>query len=305
MKSTYSLDDLRYFCAVVRLGSFKEAANALNMPLSTLSRRINQLESDLGLRLLNRNAHRVTMTNIGERYYERSYPLFEELSLIDEDLHKDKHHAKGKIRISAPTSAGQKLLSDTFYDFLLQYPDIQIDLSFSNDLIDIDAEGIDITFRVNNPIVDNWIARPLRDIHFILCAHPEQDITHITSPEKLDGHSTIIGPPIVQWELENKQTREEQVYYPQKGCRLEVDDVFMLPKAVKAGLGIGFIPDYVALPMIKQGEMSRVLPHWQSKARTIFMLYRDRDHLPMRVRLFVEFTLKRFQDLEAKGADIT
>ncbi|MGL5668328.1 MAG: LysR family transcriptional regulator, partial [Shewanella sp.] len=78
MKPNYSLDDLRCFCAVARSGSFKEAAQSLGMPLSTLSRRIRQLETDLQLRLLNRDAHRVILTSIGEQYFERSVALFDE-----------------------------------------------------------------------------------------------------------------------------------------------------------------------------------------------------------------------------------
>ncbi|WP_427982666.1 LysR family transcriptional regulator, partial [Agarivorans sp.] len=79
MKPNYSLDDLRCFCAVARCGSFKRAAHSLAMPLSTLSRRIRQLEADLQLRLLNRDAHRVVLTNIGEQYFQRSVALFDEL----------------------------------------------------------------------------------------------------------------------------------------------------------------------------------------------------------------------------------
>ncbi|EKO3988043.1 LysR family transcriptional regulator [Vibrio fluvialis] len=294
MKPSYSLDDLRCFCAVARSGSFKDAAQSLGMPLSTLSRRIRQLEADLQLRLLNRDAHRVVLTSTGEQYFQRSVALFDELDDIDEDLHRDKHQPQGKIRISAPINAGSQFLRTIFYDFLLQYPDIQLDLSFSNSLIDIEAEGMDVVFRVGSPVVDNWIARPLKHIHFILCAHPDYDISTITTPEKLCGHPTIICRPMIPWQLVNKASGEEFDYHPQKGVRLEVDEVLMLTHAVKTGIGIGYVPDYFALPMIAQGEMTHVLPVWSSKVRTLFMLYRDRDHLPLRVRLFVEFVMQRF-----------
>lgn len=97
MKPSYSLDDLRCFCAVARSGSFKDAAQSLGMPLSTLSRRIRQLEADLQLRLLNRDAHRVVLTSTGEQYFQRSVALFDELDDIDEDLHRDKHQPQGKF----------------------------------------------------------------------------------------------------------------------------------------------------------------------------------------------------------------
>src|SRR5690606_5410385 len=112
----------------------------------------------------------VVLTSIGDQYFQRSVALFDELNDIDEDLHRDKYQPQGKIRISAPINAGSQFLRAIFYEFLLKYPDIQLDLSFSNTLIDIEAEGMDVVFRVGNTVVDNWIARPLKHIHFILCS---------------------------------------------------------------------------------------------------------------------------------------
>ncbi|MGB7995520.1 MAG: LysR family transcriptional regulator [Photobacterium halotolerans] len=295
MKSNYSLDDLRCFCTVARLGSFKTAAEHLSMPLSTLSRRIRQLETDLQLRLLNRDAHRVSLTHTGQQYFERSSTLFDELSDIGEDLHRDKHEPKGKIRISAPINAGSQFLREIFFDFLLQYPDIQLDLQFSNSLIDIEAQAMDVVFRVGTPVVENWIARPLKDIHFIVCAHPDYPVQSITHPEMLSDHPSILCHPMSPWQLVHTEKGAEYDHQPVKGLRLEVDEIRMLTHAIQSGLGIGYIPDYFALPMIANGELSRVLPDWCSKPRTLFMLYRDRDHLPMRVRLFVEFVMARFE----------
>lgn len=297
MKSNYSLDDLRYFCTVARLNSFKAAADDLSMPLSILSRRIQQLEQDLQLRLLNRDAHRVSLTSIGELYYQRSHGLFDELSDIGEALHNEKHQAKGKIRVSAPINADTQFLRNIFYDFLLHYPDIQLDLHFSNALIDIEGEAMDVVFRVGNPVVDNWIARPLKDIHFILCASPEHDISGLKQPTDLCGKPVIICHPMSVWQLVSMNNGQEYDYQATHGIRLEVDEIQMLTHGVKAGLGIGYIPDYYALPMIEQGELQHVLPEWRSKVRTLFLLYRDRQNLPMRVRLFVEFVLARFDSI--------
>ncbi|GAB6260154.1 LysR family transcriptional regulator [Photobacterium sp. R1] len=294
MKSNYSLDDLRCFCSVARLGSFKLAAENLGMPLSTLSRRIRQLETDLQLRLLNRDAHRVSLTHTGQQYFERSSTLFDELSDIGEDLHRDKHEPKGKIRISAPINAGSQFLRDIFLEFLQQYPEIQLDLQFSNTLIDIEAQAMDVVFRVGTPVVENWIARPLKDIHFIVCAHPDYPVQAITHPDMLGEHPSILCHPMNIWQLAHLKNGQTFDHQPAKAIRMEVDEIRMLTHAIQAGLGIGYIPDYYALPMIEQGELSRVLPDWRSKPRTLFMLYRDRDHLPMRVRLFVAFVMARF-----------
>lgn len=294
MKPNYSLDDLRCFCAVAKLGSFKEAASCLGMPLSTLSRRIRQLEQDLQLRLLNRDAHRVSLTHTGEQYFQRSNALFDELNGIDQDLHREKHQPKGKIRISAPIYSGKQFLRKIFYDFLLEYPEIQLDLRFSNSLIDIEAEGIDIAFRMGNPSVENWIARPLKYTHNILCCHPDYPIDKITHPEHLSDHSKIICFTLIPWQLVNKMTGEEFVYHPNKSIRLELDEIEMMTLAVKAGLGISYFPDYLAQALIERGELKRILPEWRSNDHTFSMLYRDRNNIPLRVRLFIEYVLQHF-----------
>jgi transcriptional regulator, LysR family len=294
MKLNYSLDDLRCFCTVAQLGSFKAAAQQLSMPQSTLSRRIRQLEQDLALRLLNRDAHRISLTQTGHCYFERAAGLFDELNAISDDLLGEKQQPKGKIRVSAPINAGKQFLRAVLFDFMRAYPEIQLDLSFSNTLIDIEGEGMDVVFRVGNPVVEDWIARPLRDIHFIVCASPDSDYGEISSPTDLMGKPVVLCHPMTVWQLEHNTTGEAYDYQATTGIRGEVDEIEMLTHAVQAGFGMGYIPDYSALPLINEGALQRVLPEWQSQARTLFLLYRDREHVPLRVRLLVEFVLARF-----------
>jgi len=294
MKSNYSLDDLRSFCVIVKLGSFKKAAENLGIPLSTLSRRIRQLEEDLQLRLLNRDAHRVTVTHTGDQYYNRYSTLFEELNGIELDLNEEKHQPKGKIRITAPIYLGKHFLRSIFCDFLLQYPEIQLDLRFSNNLIDIEAEGIDVAFRMRNPTIDDWVVRQLKFTRNLLCCHPSESFEQICHPEQLEELSKITCFRLVPWQLENQLTGEKCNYHPNNLVRLEVDEVQTMAYAVKKGLGISYIPDYIALPMIQRGELKRILPDWQSEGQAFTMLYRDRKNIPFRVRLLIEYVLKHF-----------
>ncbi|WP_413282872.1 LysR family transcriptional regulator [Vibrio sp. MA40-2] len=293
MKANYSLDDLRCFCAIAKFGSFKKAAISLNMPLSTLSRRIQQLESDLQLRLLNRDAHRVTLTHIGNQYYHRSFALFDELGKIGQQLHHEKHQLKGKIRITAPIYFGQQFLKSIFYDFLLQYPEIQLDLRFSNNLIDIEEQEIDIAFRIRNRKLENWVIRQLKYTRNILCSHPDLCLDHVQHPNQLHGVEKVVCEKLLPWQLENCATGETYNYQPQQHIRLEIDEVQMMTQAVATGIGISYIPDYLALPMIEEGELKRVLPEWQSAEQSFAMLYRDRENLPLRVKLLVEYVLQR------------
>lgn len=294
IKTNYSLDDLRCFYVIAKMGSYKKAAQHLNMPLSTLSRRIRHLEDDLQLRLLNRDAHRVTLTHTGECYYLRCHAMFDELSCIEQDLHKEKNHPAGKIRIAAPIYAGKAFLSDIFCDFLLRYPDIQLDLRFSNSLIDIEEQGIDIAFRMRNPRIDNWVVRELKLTRNILCCSAEQNLDHIVHPEQLNAHDKITSFRLTPWPLVNQESGERCDYQPKDRVRLEVDEVQMMTDGVKKGVGISYIPDYLALPMIERGELKRILPNWQSEEQAFSMLYRDRQNIPLRVRVFVDYLLASF-----------
>ncbi|MBH0022462.1 LysR family transcriptional regulator [Pseudoalteromonas sp. SWXJ133] len=294
MAAHYSLDDLRYFCTIVKLGSFKKASADLGMSLSTLSRRIRLLEQALQLTLLNRDAHRVTLTHTGELYYDRYRKLFDEVECIEQALCDEKDQPKGKIRISAPIYMGKHFLSTIFCDFLLQYPEIQLDLRFSNNLIDIEKEGIDIAFRVRNPAIDNWVIRELKLTHNILCTHLNHDYQSITHPKQLEDHPKVTCVGLVPWQLKNQQTSEEYSFNPNTHVRLEVDEIQMMKQAVESGVGISYIPDYIALPLIKAGKLKHILPDWQSKGQPFSMLYRDRKQIPYRVRLLIEHTLQHF-----------
>lgn len=295
MKLNYSLDDLRYFCIIAALGSFKKASESLDIPLSTLSRRIRKLEDDLQLRLLDRNAHRVTLTHVGSEYYERYRLLFVEANHIELALSQEKNKAKGVIRITAPIYLGKQILGAIFCDFLLAYPEIQLDLRFSNSLVDIEEQGIDVAFRVRNSTIENWVARQLKLTRNILCCNVGAASDEIKHPEQLKALPKVTCVGLVPWALENRLTGEQWRYLPTHFIRLDVDEVKMMIEAVKAGLGISYIPDYVALPMIERGELKRVLADWEGEVQAISMLYRDRRNIPLRVRLLIEYVLKRFK----------
>ena len=296
MKFNYSLDDMRCFCAVAQHGSFKQASAALEIPLSTLSRRIAKLEADLAIRLLNRDAHRVQLTHSGQRYYERSVSLFEELNDVAICLLQDNTQAKGTIRISAPVNFGVHVLAQHFNAFLNQYPDIHLDLRLSNQTIDIEEEAIDIAFRVGDHNADHWIGRHLTNIRFVICGSVNLDLFNIKTPSDLDGFPTVLCSPMSTWKLQNTVSGEMQDHKPNSNIRLKVDDMSLLTRAIQDGLGIGFIPDYHAQPLIDSGKLQQVLPEWSNQPRGCQMLYRDRDNMPLRLRLLINFMLKRFHD---------
>ncbi|WP_028291924.1 LysR family transcriptional regulator [Oceanobacter kriegii] len=293
MKPTYSLDDMRCFCAVARLGSYKLASDWLNVPHSTLSRRIAKLEQDLKLRLLNRDAHRVQLTSTGQLYFDRCHHLFDELDDIATSLHTDNHHAKGRIRVAAPVNFGSHVLASHFNAFLRQYPDIQLDVRLDNRQIDIEEAAIDVAFRVGDHTAEHWVGRQLVDIRFLVCAPVSLNTDGIRHPSELGQLPQIICQPISRWAMVNLKSGDTFTHVPQQP-RLEVDDISVLTRAIKDEIGIGMIPDYHAQPLIERGVIKQILPDWSNQPRGCQMLYRDRQNMPHRVRLLIDFMLERF-----------
>lgn len=293
MKLNYSLDDMRLFWVVAQQGSFKLAAEHLGIPPSTLSRRINLLEQSLGLRLLHRDAHRVNLTATGQRYLERCGPLFIELNQVSGELHADKHQAVGKLRISAPINTTYLWLGESLNAFQLRYPNIDIDLSLSNMNIDVSENAIDMAFRVGEPKDPDWIARPLTTISFVLCASSSATQWHsLQSIDELELHPVIIAKPAKTWRLQHNITRQDFEFEPRGNIKLAVDDMAIASQAVMAGLGIGLLPISMASERIQSGKLIQILPEWKGAPRTAYLMYRDRDNLPLRVRLLIDFMLE-------------
>lgn len=296
MEIKYSLDDLYLFWHVCRAGSFSKAAELLQMPVSTLSRRVSRLEQDLDLRLLHRDAHRLQLTSAGEQYLQRCGPLFNELGQVSASLDQEARDASGLIRITAPVGVTRYWLGEMLNRFLQQYPAIDIDLILSNNNLDMVANQIDLAIRVGDPGLDNWIARPLLDFGFILCAaaqRPEwQGLGH---PRELDQQPLVAVSPIINWDLETSDGQQQYRVLPAANTRVRVNDYDIATMTVKNGLGIGLLPCWLALPAIRRGELVRVLPQWLGQRRQSCLLYRDRDHQPYRLRLLIDFLLQQAQ----------
>ncbi len=224
MKNDYSLDDLRLFWVVARLGSFTKAAEHLTMPVSTLSRRIAQLEGRLAIRLLHRDAHRLNLTEIGQRYLERCDPLFQELNAISGELHDELHVPRGRLRIAAPITIAQQWLGAALSRFLLLYPHIQLDVTLSNNNIDLMDSGIDLAVRAGEQYTQEWIARPLGQVAMMLCAERQlAEVLDLTQPKQLDSAPLVQSRPIRVWRLQHPESGQTRECRPAANIRLAVD----------------------------------------------------------------------------------
>ena len=293
MKPNYSLDDMRLFWLVAQAGSFRQAAEQVGIPPSTLSRRINALEQALGLRLLHRDAHRINLTGTGQQYLQRCGPLFSELNDISGDLQAEKHEPAGLLRIAVPVNTTYRWLAGALNQFQLRYPKIDLDIRMSNWVIDVGEHAIDLAIRVGEPALQGWIARPLTNVQSLLCAgsHATQ-WHHIQHPSELINYPLVVSSPINVWRFEHQQRRESFDFRPQGNVRLFVDDMNIAMQAVEAGVGIGYLPRRVVQEHMQQGRLVALATDWLGPLRKTYLLYRDRDNQPLRLRLLIEYLLQ-------------
>lgn len=284
--------NLFLFVRVVEKGSFRAAAEHLHIPFSTLSRKIQNLEEQIGCRLIHRSPRRLTLTEVGQQYYQRCQPLFSELDQIVLSLDKDIHSPQGMLHITAPVGLAGKLLQPWFEEFLLVYPDIQLDLHLVNRQLDLLSEGIDVAFRIGALNIHDWVARPMFESHFSLCASPAfiQQYGLPESLERLTEYPLIMYRSAPAWHFRNSAGVEQTI---SATPRLLVDELSSAVGAVKSGLGIGNLPDYFVRELTESGEISVLFPQWHTPGRLVHLLYPNRDYLPLKVRLFIEFIMDK------------
>lgn len=284
------LDDLNLFRLVVENGSYTATSRKTMIPVATITRRIQALEDSLNLRLLNRHARKLSLTEAGERFFKDCSPLLERLASMTEEITDECRGASGKIKISAPYNLTKRMMMPMFNDFMRQYPEINIELTTSNHADQLDPTEWDVIFRVGPQRDSSLIARKISDVKDILVASPDYLANNPVPKhaEDLVRHSLLKGYPLIKWQLTS--TKGEVVTNNDKG-RFQANALNVVRSACSEGLGITLMPDVMLNEFIADGSLVRVLEDWSANPRDIYMLYNHKDHLPEKVRLFIDFVI--------------
>lgn len=284
------LDDLNLFRLVVENGSYTATSRKSMIPVATITRRIQALEDSLNLRLLNRHARKLSLTEAGERFYNECSPLLDRLTSTAEEISDECRGAAGKIRITAPSNLTKRMMMPMFNGFMKAYPDINIVLTTSNHSDQFDPTEWDVIFRVGPQRDSSLIARKISSVEDILVASPSY-LKSNPAPkhaEELHQHSLLKGAPLLKWQLANQNG--EHVVNNDKG-RFQANALNVVRSACSDGLGIALMPDVMIREYIDDGSLVRVLDDWSANPRDIYMLYNHKDHLPEKVRLFIDFVI--------------
>ncbi|OCG08718.1 hypothetical protein A9G13_01265 [Gilliamella sp. wkB178] len=259
------------------------------MPSPTISRRLTQLEQAIGGLLMYRSSRKITLTTLGQMYIDKFTNLVDEFIETAENL--DDYHQKlsGTIKVTAPMSLTHQWFGNCIFAFKKEYPDIKIDLMATNKIIDLADMNIDIAIRVGDLSDSDWIAKRLLVSKNILCTSKEylEKIGNCSNPVDLLDHHLINNNNNLNWSLKNINKPE---YYQVRATPcLVIDDAELIIDAAKAGIGICFVPSQFVMNCLSSGELVQILPDWIGNARSIYIIFKDRNYLPNRVRVFKEY----------------
>ncbi len=298
------LNDLAMFVQVVRAGSFSEAARRLRMPANTVSRRIDQLEVQLGTRLLHRSTRKLALSTEGQALFERYAPALDQILEIGR-LHASEQAPSGSVRVTAMAGLFELIGMEWLVEFYARYPHISIDFLLDDSPTDLIAERADLALRMGIETSSGFKVRRLGPSAMILAASPaylerrsaprtlrelpEHDCLTISNRQ---GRST--------WRLQGPRGSQEVSI----NSRFAVNDMRVLTQACKAGLGIALLPQLIVQPIIAQGSLVRVLPTYRRASADLGLqlVYTSRPPVPPAVAAVAEFLSEKLGEAMAKAS---
>jgi DNA-binding transcriptional LysR family regulator len=293
-------NDFYYFVQVVDCGGFTAAGRTLRIPKSTLSHRIQQLEANLGVRLLNRTSRRFGMTDAGEEFYRHAVMMLREAELAETAIRHRLNEPTGTVRCTAAVATMQFAMRDLVADFLVRYPKINVIAHATDQFVDIVGENFDVAIRAHSAPLPNstLVQRTLTQAPWFLFAGAAYIDANgpIERPHDLAKHPSLFMmrtdvSPI--WRLRRSGRRREEVIVPLTP-RLLMDDMLSLKQAAIGGLGIVALPGYVCRDDLQAGALRLVLPGWVAADSTLTALMPYRQGLLPSVRAFVEHLAAEF-----------
>lgn len=288
-----SLMDVALFAAVVEAGGFRVAAQKRGISASSISDCVRRLESDLGVRLLNRTTRSVFPTEVGARLLERLRPALEEINAAFSDLDNDAQHPVGTLRLNVPVPVARFVLPRLIPAFLARYPGVNVEVAMDNTFVDVIAAGYDAGVRYEESVAKDMIAVPIgpRRQRFVAAAspgylqinstpqHPGELINH-----RLIGHRFESGKLGV-WTFEKDGVI---VRVPPQGPLLSSSQDLEVGAAI-GGVGIIYTFEEYLGPLLEQGALLPVLEDWWQAFEGPYLYYNDRRHVPSPLRAFVDF----------------
>lgn len=288
---------MQAFARVVETGSFTKAAETLHMSKTSVTQLVQQLEARLRVKLLNRTTRKVNVTADGAAYYERVIKLLADMDDAETSLSNASILPRGRLRVDVPSPFARMILIPALPAFHAHYPDIQLDLGVSDRRVDLIGEGVDCVIRGGELTDLSLVARRVGDLTLGVYAAPSYlEKAGVPShpqalslpPHAIGGFRWVRSGLAFPYALH----RNEERVTVQGRSVISVDDGNAGLAAVLAGLGVIWLPDYMAKEHVSRGELVRLFDDWQLEPMPMYVAFPPSRHVSTKLRVFIDWVVE-------------
>ena len=288
------LDEINAFIAVADARSFTQAARRLEVSSAQVSKLVARLENRLGARLLNRTTRDVSLTDTGRAFLERARVILEDFQSLESSV-REEDGPRGLLRISAPVTFGAAELTPALLAFAAAYPDVALDVSSTDRMVNLVEDGFDVAVRIGQLVDSSLVARKLAAVRMVTCAAPAY-LARTQTPVTLDelaGHEAIIDTNVADpavWRFGvGGQSRDVRVQ-----GRLRFSGAQACVAAARVGFGVTRTPAFAAAEDLRAGRLTALLCDLEPEPIHLHAVYPHARHLAPKVRAFVDFLAARY-----------
>ncbi|HEC18281.1 MAG TPA: LysR family transcriptional regulator [Gammaproteobacteria bacterium] len=298
LMATIDRNAMALFVKVVENHSFSRTAQRENVPVSTVSRKISELEKALGVRLLERSTRQLRLTEMGQAYYERCRRGVEEFEAANLLINDRQNEVSGTLRLSAPPNLSEVLVVPLVSGFQALYPNVSVQVLIADRYVHLIEDGIDLALRVGELDDSSLVARRLLRYRHVLVASPDylKRVGHLQHPKDLYDHPLIafgFSFGETAWTLTNGKKKEKVLVKP----KFSINDFNGIQQAVLDGLGIAEIPSILCGKQLTSRQLVEVIPDWHFESVTLSAVYSARVNLARIVCLFKDFCVEHIDEL--------
>lgn len=282
--------EMKTFAAVVDGGSFVQAADALGMSKPAVSRHVAELEQRLGVRLLQRTTRKLSLTEEGRLFYGRCKTVLADVEVAEEEITAKSIAVKGLIKVNVPVSFGLLALAPLWPDFMTQYPDVELDITLADRIVDLVEEGYDLAVRIARLPNSSLVSRKLASTRMVLCASPGYLKQHgkPKHPCELTEHAVLSYSLLAtgdQWDFEGPEGKVSVTVKPV--MRTNSGDTCIA--AARKGKGVILQPSFMVNADLLSGALVELMPTYRSIEFGIFAVYPTRQYVAPKVRALIDF----------------
>lgn len=292
------LDSAWIFVRVVQTGSFSAAARSLQMPVSTVSAKVSQLEERLSTSLMVRTTRKLQLTESGTNYFKHAVAACREIEAAEAAIAAEKDEIEGVVRLTAPVEMGSTSLTDVVSDFLKAHPKVRVELILTDRVVDLVAEGVDFAIRVGELPDSSLICRKIGTTELHIYASPSylKKFGEPKSPNDLEHHHCLNFQDSVSgtWDLHVKTKGNVSVVT--KGT-VATNNLISLQRFVVHGRGLALLPRFLCIEDEQAGRLKHVLKSCTAESLPIHLVYPQQKFVQRRVQMCMEFVTDNLHEL--------